>query len=170
MTGCGTGRHDLKWYNQNDFGFLTFGFRFDFHFRFGFGFSFEFGFWSIWFDMASACQEGMVHQLVSHLIQNLFRHGTQNPEVQGGNQSRREHSPNYGIRESATINIAGWARTFGSTGKGQKGSEVTPKKGGISLGKGLYSDENKGITSNKSFTLVQKVNGKLQRSSQCTCP
>ncbi len=54
---------------------------------------------------------------------------------------------------------ARWARTFGSIGKGQKGSEVTRKKRGISSGKGLYSDENKGIPSTKSVSLVQKVNG-----------
>ncbi len=40
--------------------------------------------------------------------------------------------------------FAGWAWTFGSTRKGQKGSKVTRKKGGITSGKGLYSDENKG--------------------------
>ena len=62
--------------NQNNFGF-----RFEFHFRFGFGFSFEFGFLSISFDMASACQESMVHQLLSHLIQNVFPHGNQKSEV-----------------------------------------------------------------------------------------
>ncbi len=44
----------------------------------------------------------------------------------------------------------GWARTFGSIGKGQQGSEGTRKKGAISSGKGLYSDENKGIPSTKA--------------------
>ena len=50
--------------------------------------------------------------------------------------------------------VAGRVRTVGYVGKGQKGTGVTRKKGGISLGKGLYSDENKGIPSTKSVTLV----------------
>ena len=60
--------------------------------------------------------------------------------------------------------MQGVHRFSGPLQKGKRAMhDATPKEGNISIGKGLYFDENKGVSCIKTGILIQNVNGKLQK-------
>ncbi len=100
-------------------------------------------------------------------------------EKNGSPSQKRADFQNYSLREPFWLSFFSKcrvARTFGTTGKGQKGSEVTRKKGDISSGKGLYSDKGvfsvtkKGYLENPCYKRDFWPKTGLKRAKGYPCP